>query len=213
MTGQGEEEVSSLRMDHAIGQSQNTWIRHASEVACRDGIPILRGAGGAHPHRQGWVDCHDPRSWDTIMEEAPQGFLESESESKSIEPRSGGFRNTLVPSFVVSPGCGAPLTRARRTRVFLACPSPPTDMVSMAEENIMRFLKLKLTEEQANKFSAAEILFLIDNAFDDIDALKGATLSQLVAPPGDQGCIWILLNPSLMPNTSGGQGGLRVGIR
>ena len=59
-------------------------------------------------------------------------------------------------------------------------------MDSMAEERLLRFLKLKLTEEQANKFSVAERKFLLDKAFDDIDALKGATLAQLEEPPGDQ---------------------------
>jgi len=72
-------------------------------------------------------------------------------------------------------------------------------MDSMAEERLLSFLKLKLTEEQANKFSFAERKFLLDKAFDDIDALKGATLAQLEEPPGDQGCIWSLSNPMSNP--------------
>ena len=93
------------------------------------------------------------------------------------------------------------------------------DMDSMAEEGLLRFLKLKLTEEQANKFSVAERQFLIDKAFDDIDALKGATLAQLEEPPGDRigskvikavSGSSMMSNP--MSNTSGGRGGLRVGM-
>ena len=60
--------------------------------------------------------------------------------------------------------------------------SPPMD--SMVEDRLLRFLKLKLTEEQANKFTVAERKFLLDEAFDDMDALKGATLAQLEEPPG-----------------------------
>ena len=70
-------------------------------------------------------------------------------------------------------------------------------MDSEAEERLLSFLKQKLTEEQANKFFVAERKFLIDKAFDDIDALKVATLAQLEEPPGDQGCIWILSNLSI----------------
>jgi hypothetical protein len=60
------------------------------------------------------------------------------------------------------------------------------DMDSMAEEKLLRFLTQKLTEEQVNKFSVAERKFLLDKAFDDVDALKGATLDQLEEPPGDE---------------------------
>lgn len=56
----------------------------------------------------------------------------------------------------------------------------------MAEERLLRFLELRLPEEQAKKFSVAERKFLLDNALDEVDALKGATLDQLVKPPGDQ---------------------------
>ena len=59
-------------------------------------------------------------------------------------------------------------------------------MDSMAEERLLRFLELRLPEEQAKKFSVAERKFLLDNALDEVDALKGATLDQLVKPPGDQ---------------------------
>ena len=59
-------------------------------------------------------------------------------------------------------------------------------MDSMAEERLLCFLKRKLTEEQINKFSIPERKFLLDKAFDDVDALKVATLAQLEEPPGDQ---------------------------
>ena len=89
-------------------------------------------------------------------------------------------------------------------------------MDSKAEERLLHFLRQRLTEEQANKFSVAERQFLLEKAFDDVDALKMATLAQLVEPPGDPGCVWILSNPCQKPDpmshTPGGQGGLRAGI-
>jgi hypothetical protein len=59
-------------------------------------------------------------------------------------------------------------------------------MNSKDEEKLLSFLKQKLTDEQANKFTVAERRFLLEKAFDDIDALKGASLVQLEEPPGDQ---------------------------
>ena len=57
----------------------------------------------------------------------------------------------------------------------------------MAEERLLRFLKLKLTDEQADKISPAERQFLLDKGFDDVDAWALATLDQLEEPPGDRG--------------------------
>lgn len=57
----------------------------------------------------------------------------------------------------------------------------------MAEDGLLRFLKLKLTEEQANKFSVAERKFLLDKELDDVDAWTLATLDQLEEPPGGRG--------------------------
>ena len=37
----------------------------------------------------------------------------------------------------------------------------------MAEARLLRVLKLKLTDEQANKLTEGELKFLLDNAFDD----------------------------------------------
>ena len=60
-------------------------------------------------------------------------------------------------------------------------------MDSTSKEGILRFLKLKLSEEQANLFSDAELRYLLDKGFDNADALELATSAQLEEPPGGRG--------------------------
>lgn len=56
-----------------------------------------------------------------------------------------------------------------------------------SEDQLMKILMQELSKEEANKFSSAELKFLLDKGFDDRKALRMATLDQLEEPPGGRG--------------------------